>query len=312
MRRHPLDFVQVSYSAVERDVEARILPLARDRGIAVVINRPFREGALIRSVKRRPLPAWASRSRLRQLGRVPVEVHRVASGGRLRDSRDDERRSRPREHGRLLRPPARRSRCAGGWPRTSSSSDVRVVDVYALGLPALFARAPTTASSSSTTPTSGRRRSSRSRSVSQPLGLLRHPRAGQGRIVAAILAGCWLWVAWAFHWRHYATINWAATYFAGAFAVEALLLVVIGVVRNDLVVRIDRRRRRTASASASCCSRSLVQPLIGPLVGRGWMQAEVFGVAPDPTVSRDARLPARGPRTHGVDAAGSSRSSGAH
>jgi diketogulonate reductase-like aldo/keto reductase len=60
MRRHPLDFIQVSYSAVERDVEARILPLARDRGIAVVINRPFREGALIRAMKRHPLPSWAS------------------------------------------------------------------------------------------------------------------------------------------------------------------------------------------------------------------------------------------------------------
>ena len=60
MRRQPLDFVQVSYSAVERDVEARILPLARDRGIAVVANRPFREGALIRAVKRQPLPPWAS------------------------------------------------------------------------------------------------------------------------------------------------------------------------------------------------------------------------------------------------------------
>jgi diketogulonate reductase-like aldo/keto reductase len=60
MRRQPLDFVQVSYSAVERDVETRILPLARDRGIAVVINRPFREGTLIRSVKRQPLPSWAA------------------------------------------------------------------------------------------------------------------------------------------------------------------------------------------------------------------------------------------------------------
>ena len=60
MRRQPLDFIQVSYSVVERDVEVRILPLARDRGIAVVINRPFREGTLIRSVKRQPLPAWAS------------------------------------------------------------------------------------------------------------------------------------------------------------------------------------------------------------------------------------------------------------
>lgn len=59
MRSHPLDFIQVSYSAVERDVEARILPLARDRGIGVIVNRPFREGELIRAVKRRPLPGWA-------------------------------------------------------------------------------------------------------------------------------------------------------------------------------------------------------------------------------------------------------------
>ncbi len=60
MRTQPLDFVQVSYSAVERDVEARILPLARERGIAVIVNRPFREGALIKSVRRHPLPGWAS------------------------------------------------------------------------------------------------------------------------------------------------------------------------------------------------------------------------------------------------------------
>jgi diketogulonate reductase-like aldo/keto reductase len=60
MRSQPLDFVQVSYSAVDRDVEARILPLARDRGIGVIVNRPFRAGALINSVKHHPLPAWAS------------------------------------------------------------------------------------------------------------------------------------------------------------------------------------------------------------------------------------------------------------
>ena len=68
------------------------------------------------------------------------------------------------------------------------------------------------------------------------VGLLWRPRAGQGRIVAAILAFCWIWVAWAFHWRHYATINWAATYFAGGFAVEALLLLWIGVIRNELAI----------------------------------------------------------------------------
>jgi diketogulonate reductase-like aldo/keto reductase len=40
----PLDFVQVSYNLVDREVEQRILPLARERGIAVIVNRPFREG----------------------------------------------------------------------------------------------------------------------------------------------------------------------------------------------------------------------------------------------------------------------------
>ncbi len=59
MREHPLDFVQLSYNIVEREVEQRILPLARERGIAVIANRPFREGALIRAVQRERLPAWA-------------------------------------------------------------------------------------------------------------------------------------------------------------------------------------------------------------------------------------------------------------
>ncbi len=60
MRAHPLDFVQVSYNIVEREVEQRILPLARERGIAVIANRPFREGALIRALQRARLPAWAA------------------------------------------------------------------------------------------------------------------------------------------------------------------------------------------------------------------------------------------------------------
>ena len=60
MRTQPIDFVQVTYNPVDRDVEPRILPLARDRGIAVIVNRPFQQGALIDAVMRHPLPAWAS------------------------------------------------------------------------------------------------------------------------------------------------------------------------------------------------------------------------------------------------------------
>jgi diketogulonate reductase-like aldo/keto reductase len=60
MRQHPLDFVQVTYNILDREVEARILPLARDRGMAVIANRPFQEGALLRRLARHPLPAWSA------------------------------------------------------------------------------------------------------------------------------------------------------------------------------------------------------------------------------------------------------------
>ena len=60
MRSQPIDFVQVTYNVLDREVEQRILPLARERRIAVIANRPFRQGALIRQVERHTLPAWAS------------------------------------------------------------------------------------------------------------------------------------------------------------------------------------------------------------------------------------------------------------
>jgi len=59
MRSQPLDFVQVSYNVLDRDVEERLLPLARERRIGVICNRPFRRGELIRKVERSALPAWA-------------------------------------------------------------------------------------------------------------------------------------------------------------------------------------------------------------------------------------------------------------
>lgn len=60
MRRESPDFVHVNYSLLERDAEERILPLARDRGFAVLINRPFMNGSYFGSVAGRELPAWAA------------------------------------------------------------------------------------------------------------------------------------------------------------------------------------------------------------------------------------------------------------
>lgn len=59
MRSEPIDFVQFTYNLVDRDVEERLLPLAAERGVAVIINRPFQEGVLIERMKRHPLPPWA-------------------------------------------------------------------------------------------------------------------------------------------------------------------------------------------------------------------------------------------------------------
>jgi diketogulonate reductase-like aldo/keto reductase len=60
LRSEPLDVVQVNYSLGEREAERRILPLARERGIAVLVNRPFSEGDLFRRVHSQSLPSWAA------------------------------------------------------------------------------------------------------------------------------------------------------------------------------------------------------------------------------------------------------------
>ncbi|WP_156438228.1 aldo/keto reductase [Bradyrhizobium valentinum] len=60
MRNEPIDFVQLSYNVVDREAEARLLPLASERGIAVIVNRPFRQGALTQRLQGKSLPEWAA------------------------------------------------------------------------------------------------------------------------------------------------------------------------------------------------------------------------------------------------------------
>ncbi|GAB3668942.1 aldo/keto reductase [Ramlibacter alkalitolerans] len=59
MRQQRLDFVQFTYNLLDREAEQRLLPLAAERGLAVLINRPFQEGDLLRRLQRFPLPPWA-------------------------------------------------------------------------------------------------------------------------------------------------------------------------------------------------------------------------------------------------------------
>lgn len=60
MRAEHFDFLQINYSLDEREAERQILPLAAERGMAVLINRPFGGGGLLRRLQGRPLPGWAA------------------------------------------------------------------------------------------------------------------------------------------------------------------------------------------------------------------------------------------------------------
>ena len=65
LKSQPVDFVQVTYNVLDREVEQRILPLARERRIAVITNRPFRQGALIDWSSGIPSPPGRVRSTAR-------------------------------------------------------------------------------------------------------------------------------------------------------------------------------------------------------------------------------------------------------
>ena len=98
------------------------------------------------------------------------------------------------------------------------------------------------------------------------------------RAAAIALGLAWGAVAYAFFVRHYASINWAAPAFAGAFVIEAVLLAFLATAA--------RTSSRRLAGLALIAFGLAVQPLIGPLLlGRPWMQIEVFGMAPDPTVT---------------------------
>lgn len=59
LRREPLDFLQINYAFDDQGAAERLLPLAADKGVAVLVNQPFGGGGLLRQLDRRPLPAWA-------------------------------------------------------------------------------------------------------------------------------------------------------------------------------------------------------------------------------------------------------------
>jgi hypothetical protein len=100
------------------------------------------------------------------------------------------------------------------------------------------------------------------------------------RAAAALLALCWGVVGWDFLWQLYAPINWAASAFAAAFALQALGLFGLAAA-GGMQLRAPGSRRRAGMGLmlwALC-----LHPLLAWAAGRPWQQAELFGLAPDPT-----------------------------
>jgi len=112
--------------------------------------------------------------------------------------------------------------------------------------------------------------------------LLWRPTPARWRIAALLLAICWGFVAWAYYWERYATINWAADFYAWACLAEALLLSAFAAFGGGVANSGDARRVKLGFALVAFAL--VIQPLIGPAVGRAWPQFEFFAVAPDPTV----------------------------
>lgn len=102
-----------------------------------------------------------------------------------------------------------------------------------------------------------------------------------GRVIAVALAVAWSVVAWRFHWQRFATINWAATYYAVAFALESALLL-WAALRGRLHFGGTSRRRRYAGLTLIVTALAVV-PFATLASGRPWRQIEVAGLAPDPT-----------------------------
>lgn len=108
------------------------------------------------------------------------------------------------------------------------------------------------------------------------------PRPWSARAVALVLALVWAWVAWSFLWTRYATINWAAPWAAGGFALQALLLLWLGAFGSGLP-RGEAPPVPRAIGWGLLLYGLLLHPFTGMISGHPAAAAELFGIAPDPT-----------------------------
>ena len=108
------------------------------------------------------------------------------------------------------------------------------------------------------------------------------PSAQRDRLISVIFAAAWLFIALSFFWQQYATINWAAVYFAPIAALEAALLLGLGTFKGWL--HFKPPRTAWARVALGLMAFAIIgYPFMAVCLGRPWGTAEVFGIAPDPT-----------------------------
>lgn len=113
------------------------------------------------------------------------------------------------------------------------------------------------------------------------IALGRRGGSGDTRAGLALLALAWLWVAYGYLHLRYARINWAADSYAPAFVLQALLLAIVALRLQPRQPPIRGVRHVGLGMTVAAV---LLMPCFAPLSGRPWAQAEIFGLAPDPTV----------------------------
>ncbi len=99
-----------------------------------------------------------------------------------------------------------------------------------------------------------------------------------GRWVGPALGAAWLWTGWHFVALRYGSVNWAAPTLAWGFYAQGVLLAALG-----LSGRLSFPRRGPVAGLGLAAAALLVWPLLAPLDGRPWREAEIVAIAPDPT-----------------------------
>ena len=97
IEREKLDFVQLNYSAGTRHAEERLLPLAADKGVAVLVNRPFEDGGMFNAVRGKAVPPWAAEIDATSWGQIflkyvlahPAVTAAIPATGKVRHLEDN-------------------------------------------------------------------------------------------------------------------------------------------------------------------------------------------------------------------------------